>query len=67
VKELIDYLKSIYKEAEVFPSVEKDYIIVREQCGSYRGPIGDVPFYRQTKIHVDTVRLRILQNKISSL
>jgi hypothetical protein len=63
MEELIVYLKSIYKEAEVFPSVEKDYIVVREQCGSYRGPIGDVPFYRQTKIHIDSVKLRMLTEK----
>ena len=64
----IDILKKKYPDAEVFPSLDKDFICVRHTLGSSgfmtdKGEKFKVPITNTEKIHVDTVRLNFLLNK----
>ena len=54
----IDYLRIYYPEAEVFESVDKDFLVVRETlCKDTKIDGVIVPLTKTTKFHVDTVRV----------
>lgn len=69
MQELITYLKSQFTNAEIFQSLDKDFICVRHIIGQSNfgknamNEIVMVPIYKTEKFHVDTIRLQILTNK----
>lgn len=66
----IEYLKKEFPKAEVWPSSsDKDFILVRHTSGSTNFGKNDkgeqiiVPITHTEKYHIDTVRLRIIQDE----
>lgn len=66
MKAEIDYLKKKYPEAEVFRSVDEDFICVRTILGqgnfgkNEKGEQVIVPITNTKKIHIDTIRFETL-------
>lgn len=70
IEEGITFLKTIHPTAEIFQSgSDKDFIIIRETlCISDfgkndKGEKVTVPNYKQTQLHIDTVKLMIITSK----
>ena len=66
MKEVLSYLSNKFPMAEVFTSCDKDFVIVRSIIGqSNFGKNASneqviVPIYNTQKLHIDTVRLQML-------
>lgn len=72
MEELFSYLKNQFPSAEIFPSLDKDFICVREVIGQSNFGKNDkaavkndrgeliVPITNTEKYHVDTIRLKMI-------